>query len=267
MFVLVFGLGFILDIDVILKKMEPISPTGEHLVLDLKGVETEFLKSEKRLVKAIADAAAKLDLHLLSCNCFSTASESTSCFGTLPQAQISLQAWPESGVVALDVFHEGPKSLLPVVDILKETFEIGQDVQAVWSIEYRGDNKERHFEMSQYLFNSMVSKVKKKISSVKTRKYTLDIWETLDEDETITYDDAIAHKLEPDDPRWHTNDLARVTKSAWIDRKSLTSNDTDAALATEPQMHPALIVHPNPKHVAIGKISLGDKGIKLVLTF
>jgi S-adenosylmethionine/arginine decarboxylase-like enzyme len=267
MVALAFALGLSADSDKILKKKEPIAASGEHLVLDMKGVDKEFLESEERLVKAMEDTLTKLDRSLLSCNCHFPTKKIISCVGVLAGAHMSLYAWPEYGVIALDFFNEGPQSLIPAVDVMKDFFEIGQGVESFWSVDYRGDNEKYLQPLAGDVVNSLIGKVKKEILSVRTKNHQVDVWEIMDIDATIIYEDSIAHKLMPGDPRWLSNELARVVTDISIDGMNGLSNDSDSSLEREFEVLPALITHSNPKHIAIGKNLSMDKIPRLVLSF
>jgi S-adenosylmethionine decarboxylase proenzyme len=117
-------------------------PAGQHLLVDLKGVDADFLNSEERLSKAMVEVVRETGLTLLSYHCHALTPTGVSCVGVLLESHISFHTWPEDGVITLDLFTCGSKPLLPAVEVMERLFGIpaveGEKVRSRWSHELRG---------------------------------------------------------------------------------------------------------------------------------
>jgi len=107
-----------------LKPEEDHQPAGQHLLIDIKNIEADFLNSESRLAEAMVAAVAAGGLTLLSYHCHSLIPAGVSCVGVLLESHISFHTWPEEGVITLDLFTCGNNPLLPLVPIVEELFGI-----------------------------------------------------------------------------------------------------------------------------------------------
>jgi S-adenosylmethionine/arginine decarboxylase-like enzyme len=234
-----------------------IEPFGQHLVLDVKGVDVDLLNSEDYLIKVITDAVDALDLHLMSCNCQKLSKTGISCLGVLDQAQISVQAWPKNGAIAVDLFTEGSKSLVPAANVLKGILNAeADDVVSFWSVDYRGEAvNDRHTDLYHFSLNSMITKVKRELLTMDINGQKLDIWEFVEIDTTVSYEDSIAYNLQPGDPRWTNNDLAPAIKDVYLDGRSILTNDLENKPLLEVPVLNGMITQENPKQIAIGKTS------------
>jgi hypothetical protein len=67
-------------------------PAGQHLLVDLKNVDKEFLNSEERLAAAIVEVIKEGGLTLLSYHCHALVPSGVSCVGVLLESHISLQS-------------------------------------------------------------------------------------------------------------------------------------------------------------------------------
>jgi S-adenosylmethionine decarboxylase proenzyme len=127
-------------------------PAGQHLLVDIKNVAASFLDSEERLATAMLDVIKQSELTLLSYHCHGLEPVGVSCVGVLLESHVSFHTWPIEGVITLDLFTCGPKSLLPLVDIIKKLFgvsrETGDDPFTVWTHKQRGFryNEDEHFD-------------------------------------------------------------------------------------------------------------------------
>lgn len=117
-------------------------PAGQHLLVDLKGMDSDFLNSEERLSKAMVEVVRETGLTLLSYHCHALTPTGVSCVGVLLESHISFHTWPEDGVITLDLFTCGSKPLLPAVEVMERLFGIpaeeGGKVRSRWSHELRG---------------------------------------------------------------------------------------------------------------------------------
>ncbi|EEC45063.1 predicted protein, partial [Phaeodactylum tricornutum CCAP 1055/1] len=80
---------------------------GQHLLIDIEDVDTEFLDSEQHLAQAMVDLITLSGLTLLSYHCHALLPTGVSCVGVLLESHISFHTWPKSGVIALDLFTCG----------------------------------------------------------------------------------------------------------------------------------------------------------------
>ena len=99
-------------------------PAGQHLLVDIKNVDSEFLNSDVRLAKAMVDVVNLSQLTLLSYHCHNLIPQGVSCVGVLLESHISFHTWPEAGVITLDLFTCGSGKLVPLVPIVEKLFAI-----------------------------------------------------------------------------------------------------------------------------------------------
>lgn len=99
-------------------------PAGQHLLLDIEGVDSSFLNSEFELATAMIDLVNNSGLTLLSYHCHGLEPEGVSCAGVLLESHVSFHTWPKEGVITLDLFTCGSTSLLNHVDLMVGLFAI-----------------------------------------------------------------------------------------------------------------------------------------------
>mmetsp|Transcript_10317 Transcript_10317/g.15166 ORF Transcript_10317/g.15166 Transcript_10317/m.15166 type:complete len:748 (-) Transcript_10317:198-2441(-) len=238
----------------------PYEPSGQHLLVDIKGIDADFLDSEERLAKAMVDAVKAGGLSMLSYHCHKLVPMGVSCVGVLLESHISFHTWPVEGVITLDLFTCGPTPLLSVVPEVERLFAIGENTKTSWSHELRGFHlnatkspEKRHLlEQSDLVFwvLSPLDIYKKEIVSTRTRFQKVDIWETIYPEDTISHDDAVEHNLQPGDPRWLTGELVAPDKMLFLDGTLQSLNSTERVYH-EALVHPAMFAHPNPKHIGL----------------
>lgn len=150
---------------------------AEHLMVDIKNVDSSFLNSERRLASALLELVSEAKLTLLSYHCNGLVPVGVSCVGLLKRNYVSLHTWPEKGVITLDVCVGGSSSvsLLPVLSIVERVFGVpqtapfsGASVQkpvVKWAHKLRGfDIDERINDLSIYVHNSLGSDIKREAS-------------------------------------------------------------------------------------------------------
>ncbi|KAL3941400.1 MAG: hypothetical protein SGBAC_004229 [Bacillariaceae sp.] len=246
-------------------------PSSQHFALDFKGARADFLKSKDQLIQAIANVSndnktlttgtdTMMKLQTVSCQDLqSPPPTSISCLAVLDQGQISIHSWPANNALSVDVIRYGSTSILPLVSKLKEAFganyvddDDSNDAASFWSLDYRGQALENRYVESYWeVTNTMISKVKDIVLQEEWSGKQLEIWDLLDIDISVRYEDAIAHNLQPEDPRWINNELARPSRVAYLDGHSIVTTDPEIALFQEVFVHPALLSHENPKKIAI----------------
>ena len=102
-------------------------PAGQHLLVDIKNVDADFLNSEERLAEAMVEVVALSELTLLSYHCHGLIPEGVSCVGVLLESHISFHTWPGEGVITLDLFTCGSGLLVPVVPVIERLFGVPQE--------------------------------------------------------------------------------------------------------------------------------------------
>jgi S-adenosylmethionine decarboxylase proenzyme len=118
-------------------------PAGQHLLMDIEHVDSDFLNSEQRLAAAMLELVDECGLTLLSYHCHKLKPQGVSCAGVLLESHVSFHTWPQEGVITLDLYTCGPKSLLPLVPLVEKLFAIPQKTkdtkpQVVWAHKIRG---------------------------------------------------------------------------------------------------------------------------------
>ena len=234
------------------------TPSGQHLVIDMNGVDTDFLNSEERLVKAMKETAKAVGFDSISYNCNSAlegSQRAISCISIFSQAHLAFYAWPENGVIALDLFatDESIKSLVSTVNVMKDFFAIGQDVEVFWSMDHRGHTPAKHTELATEVLSPKIDKIKKELLNIHTKKHNVIVYEGLDLDEKVLYEKVLEYNLQPDDPRWTTNELVEPEREMFVDGRGVYSEDSKDEILVEVSVHPFLTLHPNPRHIASGK--------------
>jgi len=66
-----------------LEEQEQHRPSGQHLLVDIKGVDSDFLNSEERLSTAMVDTVSESGLTMLSYHCHALFPSGVSCVGIL----------------------------------------------------------------------------------------------------------------------------------------------------------------------------------------
>ena len=123
-------------------------PAGQHLLVDIKNVDANFLNSESRLAQAMVDVVAESELTLLSYHCHSLQPLGVSCVGVLLESHVSFHTWPTEGVITLDLFTCGSKPLVPTMPLIEDKFAVpiepeyeGEAIEqpvVLWSHKLRG---------------------------------------------------------------------------------------------------------------------------------
>lgn len=210
--------------------------TGQHLLVDIKNVESEFLNSEQRLTHALVETVNAAGLTLLSYHCHTLSTLRVSCVGVLLESHISFHTWPKDGVITLDLFtSRGDRPFIPLVTIIERFFGIprsdlksdGDDdddededdgkVIIVWSHELRGFGTDEKYDFptkTNYLHNlsdlsGWITKQhepnanKKHIISTTSEYNRIDIWDVKADDSLPSYQDGMKYNWTMEDPRWH----------------------------------------------------------------
>jgi len=119
-------------------------PAGQHLLVDIDGIEADFLNSEERLATAMVDLVNDSGLTLLSYHCHGLSPAGVSCAGVLLESHVSFHTWPAEGVITLDLFTCGCTSLLNSMKLVERLFAIprngpeGPQPTVLWAYKRRG---------------------------------------------------------------------------------------------------------------------------------
>ena len=113
-------------------------PSGQHLLVDISNVAPKFLTDMEQLAKSMIALTEQSQLTLLSYHCheWSGAGAGVSCMGVLLESHLSLHTWPSAGILSLDLFTCGSKSLLPLVPLIQDLFAV--------STKSHGNNNSNH---------------------------------------------------------------------------------------------------------------------------
>lgn len=244
------------------------NPSGQHLLVDIKNLEAAFLNSESRLADAMQESVKAAGLTMLSYHCHSLHPAGVSCVGVLLESHISFHTWPDEGVITLDLFTTSEKPLLPALPRIEELFgvarvdpETGEKMKPVtlWSHELRGfrteDARKAHYldgesDLANWVTSPLEVVYKEQIVTVQTEYQRIDVWDTLERDDTPSYEDGVRLGLKPGDPRWLTNEHASPTRMLFLDGALSTISESEREFH-ESLVQPAMFAHPSPKKVAI----------------
>jgi S-adenosylmethionine decarboxylase proenzyme len=149
-------------------------PAGQHLLVDIEGVDGSFLNSEERLAFAMVEVVNQANLTLLSYHCHSMIPTGVSCVGVLLESHVSFHTWPGQGVITLDLFTCGANPLLPVIPIIERLFGVprpGADYppHTIWAHKLRGfrpDEREsplQSFDLGTAILGVMTTDYKQEV--------------------------------------------------------------------------------------------------------
>mmetsp|Transcript_6974 Transcript_6974/g.14557 ORF Transcript_6974/g.14557 Transcript_6974/m.14557 type:complete len:939 (+) Transcript_6974:74-2890(+) len=260
-------------------------PAGQHLLVDIKDIDSNFLDSEERLATAMIELINESKLTLLSYHCHSLVPIGVSCVGVLLESHISFHTWPLEGVITLDLFTCGGNPLIPVLPSIKRLFgvareviddvymrdEIGERVQAkeelikpsmLWAHKLRGfregfapsysrDNNPLDLDLGRYVLGKLDFDIKRPLISTETDFQRVDVYELLYSNlrNVDSYykglDDETGTSYEARHP-----ELFAPDRVLFLDGVIQSSLYGDAAYH-ESIVHPAMMTHSNPKKVAI----------------
>jgi len=247
-------------------------PAGQHLLVDIKNVEADFLNSEERLSTAMVESVKAAGLTMLSYHCHSLIPSGVSCVGVLLESHISFHTWPAEGVITLDLFTCGENPLLPVVKDLERLFGIPriskktqelEEIETSWSHELRGFRNGEPYgvatkanyldsksDLASVVITALDLKVKKQVISTSSEYHRIDIWDILNPDETPSYEDAMKANLTENDSRWLTSDVTSPERLFFINGALQSMKDSEKEYH-ETLVHPAMLANPNPVNIAI----------------
>ncbi len=128
------------------KDEEEHLPAGQHLLVDIDGLDASFLNSEARLATAMISMVDNSGLTLLSYHCHGLYPEGVSCAGVLLESHVAFHTWPTEGVITLDLFTCGSTSLLDSMTLIEGLFVIPRSEEVkpnvMWAYKRRGFNEQ-----------------------------------------------------------------------------------------------------------------------------
>lgn len=237
-------------------------PTGQHLLVDIEGVDGEFLNSEARLADAMVTLIKVSGLTLLSYHCHGLEPTGVSCVGVLLESHVSFHTWPTEGVITLDLFTCGGRSLLPLVGYIEELFGVpsasdssADAPRAQWALKHRGfphdedpENPEE-FDYDEYLLGWIDFEMKEDVASVETAYQAIEVFDVINP----RFRRLQSHKRSlTDDGSYEAQhpELFLPDRVVYLD-KIVQSRRYGEKEYHEALVHPAMLAHRNPKRVAI----------------
>ena len=216
-------------------------PAGQHLLVDIDGLEASFLNSEARLATAMISMVDNSGLTLLSYHCHGLYPEGVSCAGVLLESHVAFHTWPTEGVITLDLFTCGSTSLLDSMPLIEDLFVIPRDENekpnVMWAYKRRGFNEQSSMtgERDTFAYPLGVHGMmyKQELASMTTSSGKL----------ARVYEMQELNYPEP-------------TRQVYLDGV-LKSNSIGQAAAHESAVHPPMIAHDAPKRVVIFGAGLG----------
>ena len=212
------------------------SPSGQHLLIDMRNLEADFLNSEGRLAAAMQGSVIAAGLTMLSYHCHSLHPAGVSCVGVLLESHISFHTWPDEGVITLDMFTTSEKPLLPALPAIEALFGVPRvdpddpskmlEPVTLWSHELRGfrteDARSAHYldgesDLATWVTSPLEVTYKRQVITVQTEHHRIDIWDVKGREDTPSYEDGLRLGLEPGDPRWLSSEVASPNRLMFLD--------------------------------------------------
>ena len=249
-------------------------PAGQHLLVDIKDVDSNFLNSEERLAKAMIQLTEETKLTLLSYHCHTLVPIGVSCAGVLLESHVAFHTWPLEGVITLDLFTCGGGLLIPSLPSIQELFGVPQvpgpdeneeDMPVptmLWSHKLRGfregfapgyvrSKNPLDGSLGRYVLGKLDFDMKRPLLSTKTDIQSVNIYEVMEpksrdansyhmsllNNRESTYESTYPESFGPD-------------KILFLDGIIQSTLYGDAPYH-ESIVHPAMITHRDPKRVAI----------------
>jgi S-adenosylmethionine decarboxylase proenzyme len=245
-------------------------PRGQHLLVDIKNVDGAFLNSEEQLASAMLNLTKQSELTLLSYHCHGLEPLGVTCVGVLLESHVSFHTWPIPGVITLDLFTCGPKSLIPLISVIEELFAIPQKIsnvaasllspplpppRLIWSHKNRGfdfggiPSNPENVEHQVFLLGWMEYDMKKRIAMEKTALQTFQVYDVIDKrfNNIETYEKSLSNdgSYESQNPQFF-----KPERILYLD-DVMQSRRHGLEAYHEALVHPAMMAHPHPQRVAI----------------
>mmetsp|Transcript_2972 Transcript_2972/g.8119 ORF Transcript_2972/g.8119 Transcript_2972/m.8119 type:complete len:630 (+) Transcript_2972:195-2084(+) len=224
------------------KDEEEHLPAGQHLLVDIDGLDASFLNSEARLATAMISMVDSSGLTLLSYHCHGLYPEGVSCAGVLLESHVAFHTWPTEGVITLDLFTCGSTSLLDSMPLIEDLFVVPRNAKeekpnVMWAYKRRGFNEQ----------SSM-------IGERDTFAYPLGVHGMEYKKELASMTTSTGKIVRVYEMQQHN--YPSTTRQVYLDG-ILKSNSVGKAAAHESSVHPPMISHDAPKRVVIFGQGLG----------
>ena len=248
-------------------------PAGQHLLVDIKDVDSKFLNSEERLAKAMIELTEETKLTLLSYHCHTIVPIGVSCAGVLLESHVAFHTWPLEGVITLDLFTCGGGLLIPSLPSIEKLFGVpqepgpGESVEdmpqptMLWSHKLRGfregfapgyvrSTNPLDGSLGRYVLGKLDFDIKRPLLSTKTAVQSVNIYEVM---EPKSRDANAYHMSLMNDEESYESTYPESfgpDKVLFLDGIIQSTLYGDAPYH-ESIVHPAMITHVNPRRVAI----------------
>lgn len=250
-------------------------PAGQHLLVDIKDVDSNFLNSEERLATAMIELINESKLTLLSYHCHSLVPIGVSCAGVLLESHVAFHTWPLEGIITMDLFTCGGGLLIPTLPSIEELFGVPSEERSgdeesvaqptmLWSHKLRGfregfapgyvrSNNPLDGSLGRYVLGKLDFDIKYPLLSTKTAYQSVNIYEVMEPTfrdvhsyhKSLRAEDGGGKSYESSHPEHFGPD-----KVLFLDGILQSTLFGDAPYH-ESIVHPAMITHTNPKRVAI----------------
>lgn len=251
-------------------------PAGQHLLVDIKDVDSNFLNSEERLATAMIELINESKLTLLSYHCHSLVPIGVSCAGVLLESHVAFHTWPLEGVITMDLFTCGGGLLIPTLPAIEKLFGVPSEERndedegdvpqptMLWSHKLRGfregfapgyvrSTNPLDGSLGRYVLGKLDFDIKHPLLSTKTAYQSVNIYEVMEPTsrnvnsyhKSLRADEVEERSYESTHPEHFGPD-----KVLFLDGILQSTLFGDAPYH-ESIVHPAMITHNNPNRVAI----------------
>lgn len=235
-------------------------PVGQHLLVDIKNVDEDFLNSKERLADAMVTLVEESGTTMLSYHCHKLEPTGVSCVGVLLESHITFHTWPEAGVITLDMFTCGTVQMLPLLGMITRVCGVPETPMikppvARWALKYRGfptgtgDRKAEASDLDRHVLGSTNVHVKEKVAELQTEFQRVEIYDVL-RPRTRGYDSFALNSANDGSYESLHRPLVLPDRIMYTD-KVMQSRRYGEKEYHEALVHPAMIAHENPRRVAI----------------
>eukprot|EP00539_Tryblionella_compressa_P016361 CAMPEP_0178849840 /NCGR_PEP_ID=MMETSP0746-20121128/20175_1 /TAXON_ID=913974 /ORGANISM="Nitzschia punctata, Strain CCMP561" /LENGTH=749 /DNA_ID=CAMNT_0020515109 /DNA_START=81 /DNA_END=2330 /DNA_ORIENTATION=+ len=240
-------------------------PVGNHLLVDIHGVDRGLLESEEKLKDIILQLVEeKHDFHLKYVYSHRAPRGGNVLIGGVSKRKhhVWLHSWPDEGVVTLDMFGARSSNFFTIVPEVERVFGAtaqnkteASDTTIRWAHKPRGfhdslSEAEKNELADLHWFPAGVMlDYKKEVASTQSPFQQISIWDVMTPDRGTlgSYQRSLSndHSYESLHP-----ELFEPDRIVFLDGLLQSRRVGDAAYH-EALVHPTLFAHPNPRRVAI----------------
>ena len=233
-------------------------PSGQHLLVDIKHVDSNFLDSEQQLATAMVELVKDSGLTLLSYHCHSMVPMGVSCVGVLLESHVSFHTWPEEGVITLDLFTCGTGSLIPTLPLIQKLFAVPRKSttmelpRMLWVHKMRGFRAKMHpleDDTAWFILEHGEFELKEFVGSTQTDFQRIDIYDVIDPrfNDLNSYERSLSADQSYES---RNSQLYKPNRMIFLDGVLQSTSHGDEAYH-EILVQPAMFSHPNPRRAAI----------------